>query len=86
MSQGNVAYQTGNQLTNYPSTTPIKLINVKDATYDNLCVFGVVLGDPATYAAQANQWAKGAIIIDVSNALSYTNKGTVATPSWTVHC
>lgn len=84
MSQGNVAYQTGHQLTEYPSTTPQKLLNMKDPTWDNLCVFGIVGGAPGTYAVQVGQWAMGAMIIDVTNGTAYTQTGTVSVPTWGV--
>ena len=68
-----------------PTTTPVRLINVWHKTYGKATIFGYVNGAPATYAATAGQWNIGAICIDTSNGIVYSNQGSITTtPSWVV--
>lgn len=71
-----------------PSTTPVKVVNVQNAANGKVCIFGYVNGAPGTYAVASDgytgDFAKGCILIDTSNGRPYSNKGTVAAPTWTV--
>lgn len=87
MSQGNVGFelQDGYPLPE-PSTTPVKVLNVKNATHGKVCVFGYVNGDPATYAKASDgytsDFAKGCVLVDTSNGKIKTNDGAITAPTW----
>ena len=85
MSRGNIAFELETGKAERPSTTPVALINVDDATYGKVGIFGFCGGAPGTYAQTAGKWAGGAICIDTVGKIAYSNQSAVsATPVWTV--
>jgi hypothetical protein len=87
MSVENVSFELQNGTFPTPSTTPVKVINVEDATYDGLCVYGYIGGAPGTYAVASagytSDFALACTMVDTVNGDVLYNTGTVAAPTWT---
>lgn len=89
MSRGNIDFDLQNGTFPTPSATPVKVINVTDATYGSLCMFGYVTGATAVSLAVLaslgydGEFGVGALLIDATNAGLYQNVGTAAAPSFT---
>lgn len=89
MSTGNIDYEMQNSKFPTPSATPVKVVNVTDATYGSLCMDGYVDGTVAVSLAltasggYAGQFAVGCTMRDTVNAGFYQNVGTAAIPSFT---
>ncbi len=86
MSSGNIAFELQNTEFPIPSTTPVQIINVQDATYGKACVFMYVKGAPGTYAVASSAagptaYAKGCLAIDTANGAIFVNSNATA-PSW----
>ena len=89
MSIGNVPFEMQNAQFPAPSATPVKVVNVTDATYGTLCIDGYVTGATAVSLAltasggYVGQFAVGCTMRDTTNAGFYQNVGTAAAPSFT---
>ena len=89
MSRGNIDFELQYGTFPTPSATAVKVINVTDATYGSLCVFGYVTGATAVSLAltasggYVGDFGIGALVIDTTNAGLYQNVGTAAAPSFT---
>lgn len=87
MSSENIAFELQNAEYPVPSTTPVAVLNIKNATWGKQAVLMYVLGDPDTYAKasngfdQATAFAKGCLAIDTSNATLKVNTNASA-PDW----
>jgi len=85
MSQGNVAFEMGKGT---PFAKPdaakiTEVVNIDDATYGRLCMFGLVTSTPPS---TAGKYGPGCMLVSTSGTSSithaYTNVGTAASPSW----
>ena len=89
MSRGNIDFQLQYGSFPTPSATPVKVVNVTDATYGSLCMDGYVTGATAVSLAltasegYVGQFAVGCTMRDTTNAGFYQNVGTAAAPSFT---
>lgn len=85
MSQGNVAFEMGNGVPfSLPTdATIVECVNIYDATYGKLCMFGIVTGTPPT---TAGKYGPGCMLVSTNGSSSvthaYTNVGTSASPAW----
>ena len=89
MSVANVQFEMQETKFPTPSATPVKVVNVTDATYGSLCMDGYVTGTVAVSLAitasggYIGEFAVGCTLRDVTNAGFYQNVGTAAAPSFT---
>jgi hypothetical protein len=89
MSQSNVEFEMRNTKFPTPSATPVKVVNVTDATYGSLCMDGYVTGATAVSLAltasegYVGQFAVGCTMRDTTNNGFYQNVGTASAPSFT---
>ena len=86
MTAGNISEELRNTIFPIPSTTPTKVLHIRDATYGKACILMYVLGAPGTYAVASagftTDFAIGCLAIDTSGGAIYMNSNATA-PSWT---
>ena len=86
MSLGNVAFElTDGVPFEKPVVSPTRIINVADATYGKVCVFGTVLPTSGALSTEnvGTGFAPGCILVNTTNAKLYINTGTTATADFT---
>ena len=86
MSQGNVAFElTDGVPFEKPVVSPTRIINVADATYGKVCVFGTVLPTSGALSTEnvGSGFAPGCILVNITNAKLYINSGTTTTAAFT---
>ena len=85
MSQANIDHELQNSEFRTPSTTPVIVINIGDATYGKAAILAYVGGEPNTYAVVSEgfttQFALGCIIVDTTNGIIKTNSAATV-PTW----
>jgi hypothetical protein len=84
MSVENVSYEMANGTFPSGSATPAAVVNVDDATYGKVMMFGYVT--PASAVSTENTgsgYGVGCLLIDITNGSLYKNVGTTGTASFT---
>ena len=85
MSQGNIPFELENGSPfDVSGATPTRVINMSDATYGKVCLYGFVT--PASAVSTENVgtgFAKGCLLLDITNGKVYKNIGTTGTASFT---